>query len=256
MKADHSFSGWIVVLVALLSAHVAHGADEDADLNALTKALIEVAGDPDAEVRYAAFKILAEEERTDAIVEVFRRGLEDDNAKVRQVAFSGLIEFEGTTDEILKLLVSRMNDPVLGNTARQGLVNAGDAAIPYLIDVMKHEESTQQVIQMLGNMRLGVQRTTVLSALTAALKDKRQPVRLAATRALGSIMEAERRWQQVNAQYMKYFEAMVKKYDKNGDGSLIEDEWAAMSKDPQAADVNRDGRITVEELARWSMRNR
>ena len=45
-------------------------------MGAATTALIEVTRDPDVEVRYYAFTILAEEKRTDAILEAFRRGLE------------------------------------------------------------------------------------------------------------------------------------------------------------------------------------
>jgi len=253
MNVYHLWVRWVALLAFLLSARGALGADEDSDLGAVTKALIEVTGDPDVEVRHLAFTILAKEERTDAIVEAFRRGLEDDDVNVRQVALSGLVEFEGATDEVLTLLVSQLNDPVEGNAARQHLVNAGEAAVSYLIDAMKHDEMTVKAIELLGRTKLGAQRATAVSALTASLKDKRQPVRLAATRALGSIMEAERRWRQIDPRYMKYYEELLNKYDKNGDGSLIEDEWATMSKNPQAADVNRDGRITVEEFAKWHM---
>ena len=48
--------------------------------------------------------------------------------------------------------------------------------------------------------------------------------------------------------------ALVKKYDTNGDGVLTKDEWAHMSNDPSSADLNTDGRITLEELARWTAR--
>lgn len=256
MNVYHACVRWVALLALLLSARGVLGADEDSDLDAATKALIEVTGDSDVEVRRLAFTILAKAKRTDAIVEAFRRGLEDDDVNVRQVALSGLIEFEGATDEVLTLLVSRLNDPVEVNAARQHLVNAGEAAVPYLIDAMKQDEMTVKAIELLGRTKLGAERATAVSALTAALKDKRRTVRLEATRALGGIMEAERRWQQVDARYMKYFGALVEKFDKNADGSLTEDEWATMSKNPLAADVNRDGRITVEEYARWSMNNR
>lgn len=256
MNVHNSCVGWISVLALVLSVRCVLGADEDPGLGAVTKALIEATGDPDSEVRYLAFRILAKETRTDGIVEAFRRGLEDEDVNVRQVALSGLIEFEGATDEILKLLVSRLNDPAEGPAVRQLLVNADEAAVPYLIEAMKQDEMTVKAIELLGRTKLGAERATAVSALTAALKDKRRTVRLEATRALGGIMEAERRWQQVDARYMKYFGALVEKFDKNADGSLTEDEWATMSKNPLAADVNRDGRITVEEYARWSMNNR
>ena len=55
-------------------------------------------------------------------------------------------------------------------------------------------------------------------------------------------------------QYFKYYQELVGKYDKNGDGLLERNEWINMARDPGAADVDGDGRITVEEYARWAMR--
>lgn len=60
----------------------------------------------------------------------------------------------------------------------------------------------------------------------------------------------------ISAQYMKYYQSLVTKYDKNGDKVLVRDEWVSMSKDPAAADVDGNGRITAEEYARWSMKQR
>jgi uncharacterized HAD superfamily protein len=34
---------------------------------------------------------------------------------------------------------------------------------------------------------------------------------------------------------------------------LTPNEWASMSKDPTPADTDRNGRITLEEFARWQM---
>jgi Ca2+-binding EF-hand superfamily protein len=58
----------------------------------------------------------------------------------------------------------------------------------------------------------------------------------------------------ISPQYMKYYQSLVAKYDKNGDKTLVRDEWVSMSKDPAAADVDGNGRITVEEYASWSMK--
>lgn len=58
----------------------------------------------------------------------------------------------------------------------------------------------------------------------------------------------------ISAQYMKYYQSLVTKYDKNKDRVLEKDEWVSMSKDPAAADVDGNGRITVEEYAIWSMK--
>jgi hypothetical protein len=56
----------------------------------------------------------------------------------------------------------------------------------------------------------------------------------------------------VDLRALKYYQSLVRKYDRNNDGVLSVDEWKAMSNDPSAADTNKDGRITGEELAVWS----
>lgn len=58
----------------------------------------------------------------------------------------------------------------------------------------------------------------------------------------------------IDPRYLKYYQSLVAKYDKNGDKVLVHDEWVSMSKDPAAADVDGNGRITVEEYATWSMK--
>jgi hypothetical protein len=58
----------------------------------------------------------------------------------------------------------------------------------------------------------------------------------------------------IEPRYLKYFESLIAKYDKNGDGQLVRDEWISMSKDPEAADADGNGRITAEEYARWHLR--
>jgi len=58
----------------------------------------------------------------------------------------------------------------------------------------------------------------------------------------------------IDPRYLKYYQQLVAKYDKNGDKVLVRDEWISMSKNPEAADADGNGRITVEEYASWSMK--
>jgi hypothetical protein len=58
----------------------------------------------------------------------------------------------------------------------------------------------------------------------------------------------------IDPRYMDYYKKLVAKYDTSADGVLTEDEWVNMSRNPVEADVNKDGKITVEEFARWSMK--
>jgi hypothetical protein len=228
------------------------GADDEPGFGAAIEALIEVSRDPDPEVRLAALSVLVKQNRTEAIVKALRHGLQDDEGKVRQAAFAGLVELEGTTDEVLRLLVAGLKDPVTESIARKRLVDAGGRAVPYLIDAMKDDETTCQAVGLLGEIRLGTQQASAVTALTAALKSERSSVRLAATRSLGAIIEDERRAQNMVPRHRQYFEQLFKKYDRNADGSLTEDEWSTMSKNPQAADGDGDGHITLEEYARWA----
>ena len=49
----------------------------------------------------------------------------------------------------------------------------------------------------------------------------------------------------------RYAKRLVERYDRNGDGKLEQEEWHQMHGQPASADADRDGVITVEELAQW-----
>jgi Ca2+-binding EF-hand superfamily protein len=55
----------------------------------------------------------------------------------------------------------------------------------------------------------------------------------------------------VDPRFLAYCKKLIEKYDTNHDGELTAQEWAKMSKNPAMADTDRNGRITVEEFARW-----
>lgn len=50
-------------------------------------------------------------------------------------------------------------------------------------------------------------------------------------------------------QVKRFAESLLKQYDKNSDGRLDRDEWAAMPSQHHSADANKDNVITVDELA-------
>ena len=50
-----------------------------------------------------------------------------------------------------------------------------------------------------------------------------------------------------------WVQAMIKKHDKNGDGSLTKDEWSTLSHDPSPADYDKNGAITPEEYLKWTL---
>ncbi len=59
----------------------------------------------------------------------------------------------------------------------------------------------------------------------------------------------------VDERTREFAQRAVRGYDKNRNGTLERDEWKRMRGDPTAADTNRDGKITTDELAlhyaRW-----
>ena len=54
--------------------------------------------------------------------------------------------------------------------------------------------------------------------------------------------------------YLRYSQSLIKKYDENEDGVLTKDEWAKMTKPPEDADTDKDGKITDVEMARFRMK--
>lgn len=46
----------------------------------------------------------------------------------------------------------------------------------------------------------------------------------------------------------RYAEGLMRRYDENEDGKLTEDEWSEMSGNPEQADRDNDGVVTLEEL--------
>jgi len=55
----------------------------------------------------------------------------------------------------------------------------------------------------------------------------------------------------ISPSYMKYAEGVIKKYDKDGNGTLTSNEWSEMSNSPEAADTDRNGQVTAAEYAAW-----
>ncbi len=53
----------------------------------------------------------------------------------------------------------------------------------------------------------------------------------------------------VDPRYLTYAASRIKEYDKNQDGVLDVREWSEMKKPPTAADSDKNGKITVTELA-------
>ncbi len=48
----------------------------------------------------------------------------------------------------------------------------------------------------------------------------------------------------------RYSVQLFKKYDANGDGALVAKEWEKMTRSPEVADTDKDGRVTIAEYAK------
>jgi Ca2+-binding EF-hand superfamily protein len=55
------------------------------------------------------------------------------------------------------------------------------------------------------------------------------------------------------AKLLRYAQRVIKKYDRDGNGTLQESEWLAMPGNPRNIDANHDGTMTAEELADYAM---
>ena len=54
---------------------------------------------------------------------------------------------------------------------------------------------------------------------------------------------------------MKYFVQVMAKYDTNKDGVLTGEEWKTAGAGVDAADADKDGRITPQEYGLWKKKN-
>jgi hypothetical protein len=55
----------------------------------------------------------------------------------------------------------------------------------------------------------------------------------------------------IASKVVRYAQRLVRTYDRNGNGQLEQPEWQTMHGAPAQADLNHDGTITTEELARY-----
>ena len=96
-------------------------------------------------------------------------------------------------------------------------------------------------------------------SLATAAEPKKAPSRLPPPaddeREKASRLKARRseplRTEAIPLKVYRYAEALVRQYDRNGDGVLDAQEWQAMRGNPALADTNGDGAITVDEMVQW-----
>jgi hypothetical protein len=246
-----------VIAVSLLSCTSNIAGQETAVQQSVTAALVSLTKEADEEVRLAAFHALKDLPRSEEVEDAFRRALDDENADVRLLALSDALNRQGPTDDVLDRLVRAIEDEKLSNFAYNSLIAIGEPAIPRLIGQI--EDSNMKVMgsatSILGSAYLGEHRERSVACLTGLLKNKdmRPDIRVNAIGSLRSIATAD---PDKDHPFLRVFAAMlVRRYDANSDGVLSEQEWSLddNSKKYAGADKDGDGRITAEEIARFSV---
>jgi hypothetical protein len=87
---------------------------------------------------------------------------------------------------------------------------------------------------------------TLLSLIGAGWANFADTVRGQATSADGPPLGA------VSSKLLRFSQRLVERHDRNRDGLLDATEWSAMQGQPAQADLNRDGQLTADELARYA----
>ena len=133
-------------------------AGEQSQMADIAEALLGATTDAEGDVRLTAFIELESQPRSDAIVEAFRRGLDDESPQIRQLALSKFVEFEGTTEEVMQRLITSLADPQLVNVAQKLLFQIGEPAVPPLLSALERDELKPSVAQILAQIKLGTRR--------------------------------------------------------------------------------------------------
>ena len=98
-----------IVLLFVFAAAPPCLADEPLDTESIISALVEVTNDANEGVRYAAFNALKRQPRSEELVELFWRGLDDGFLQIRGVSLEKIVELEGPTDKVLERLILLTN---------------------------------------------------------------------------------------------------------------------------------------------------
>lgn len=244
----------IAILFVLLSSTPVI-ADEDPELQeAITTALVSATDDSDGDVRYAAFSALQGRKKTDAIVQAFRRGLDDENPNIQILALNSMVAYDGPSEELIARLISALEKQELASTARRLLLEIGEPATPALLEVLKSGPKAQKavVLGLLGQLELGKHGQQAVAEVAKLLRDEDRIFRIQAITALQQIGNPQSRDSYSGDTYSRggdrMAEALFDRYDGNGDGVLTGEELQSMRGGGSSYDVNGDGVITRQEM--------
>jgi|GEM_PF-4693766 len=83
-----------------------------------------------------------------------------------------------------------------------------------------------------------------LDSMVSMLERESRSKQLLAANGLGTMP-------QVDEKFESYARKIIGRHDTNGDNALTANEWKSMLVDPAPADLNQDGRVTIDEYARF-----
>ncbi|QEG43001.1 hypothetical protein [Roseimaritima ulvae] len=151
------------------------------------------------------------------------------------------------------LVVLRQHSDVTLDTIVEHLNNHGDMPLLYLdmadvfgLDVDKYQPL---LIEYSNSQDTAVrQRVAALLAnrLDSQIRERERQQKQARLQQQARLNE-QRAQRSEAEKYLSYSQRIISRYDANASGSLEQGEWDKMLMPPSAADVNEDGKITVEE---------
>jgi HEAT repeat protein len=165
------------------------GAETRTPIPELTKALVEALKDKDARVRVHAVQALWRIDRqVPVVVPLLRDAVKDRVALVRLTAVETLGEL-GPEAKAGPLLLDALKDkdPAVREAAVEALRRTGPEGVPLLAKALAHESPAVRAGAADALGRIGPPALAASKALAEAARDKDDPVRQAAARALRSV---------------------------------------------------------------------
>jgi HEAT repeat protein len=151
-------------------------------------ALLKALGDTEPRVRgHAARALGLIGEKSDDAIKGLVGLVADPDPRVRRAAISALVRLRPVGKDTFALLVQVLEDadPAVVMPALQSLAEGGTAAVPALIEGLKHKEGRYWACIALAEM--GPQAKDAVPQLTSLLSDDEPEVRMEAVMALGEI---------------------------------------------------------------------
>lgn len=252
----------IAVLACLFSADDAKAQDAQQS-DTVVEAIMEAAKSGDAWVRKGMIEVLGRSvNERPAVVELLVDATEDADSQVRYMALQQLLKVNNASPELVAVIVKRGIEFGERSAGRGGnaISRYGELAVPHLIDVLKSDAETSDKYNACDALsNIGSAAKPAIAELLILVRNEKEnkEVRIKAASAATMIAQAADVAAQdkpagatADNRQLRYAEALVARHDSDSDGKLAKSEWPQTKLFyVEAADVNQDGFLTVEEIA-------